>query len=797
LVWLLGIPVGGLAAAVLGVLGLLWASLPTLDGRVAVAGAAAPMEIVRDRWGVPHIQASSPTDAYFALGYAHAQDRLWQMELFRRAGQGRLAEILGEEALPADKMFRTLGLTRIARASAAAMDESTRSALDAYTAGVNAYLDTHRGSFPVEMDMLNLQPEPWSVEHSLLISRLMAWELNYARWIDILHGILADRLGVARARELYPDWPADAPVIVSPSEGRGRVTDLLPLLRQDQSYRRLTGLSSVHAGSNAWAVAGRRTASGCAILANDPHLMLTAPARWYELHVRSPGFHVYGLSIAGVPFVVVGRNERIAWGVTNAMLDDADYYREEVDSVSHPTVYKLDGAWRPVLRSTDTILVKNSLPVVLTTYATHRGPIINRLEAAAGFSASLLSMRWTGSETSQEPRAFYLINRAGSWPEFLEGLRYFNAPAQNFVYADIDGNIGYHMAGYTPLRNNRSGNLPLPGWTSRFDWSGFVPFDELPQIFNPAQGFVVTANNKIVGDQYPYYLSSYWEPEWRSRRITEALADSLPVRMEDTQRLQLDVFSTEARAIVPVILAAFPDASHESDDVKTALSYLRSWNYRLHAEDVAASVFEAFLVSATERTLRDELGEELMGLFDTLAMPPLRFMSAQLAKDSSIWFDDVTTPEPEGKNDVVRVALRDALEYLRKRLGGELKEWRWGRLHEAEFQHLFGTRGLLRSIFNVGPVGTGGSHATVNNGYFPFRRPFAHQVGASMRMVVDFSEPASILMVLPPGQSGHVYHRNYDDQLTLWTSGGYRRTSFDWDRVRTSGWDLLEVVPAP
>ncbi|HEY4613713.1 MAG TPA: penicillin acylase family protein, partial [Bacteroidota bacterium] len=448
-------------------------SFPKDDGSLALQGISSEIQIYRDEYGVPHVYAQSEEDACFAVGYLHAQDRLWQMELIRRAGTGRLAEVLGEPALKVDKMFRTIGLDDLSRTLSDKLDAQSRALLESYAQGVNAFIQSSRGRYPVEFDVLNFNPEPWKVEHTVAVSRLMAWELNHARWVDMLLGELVERFGEQKAQEIFPEWDEGAPLII-PEQLRGRrVSALLqPLLEADRTYRALLGAPAFSGGSNAWVVSGAKSVTGKPILANDPHLALTAPARWYELHISAPGLDVEGASIAGVPFVVIGHNRFIAWGVTNAMADDEDFYVEEVDSLQHPTKYRFNGQWRSMTQEVDTILVKDSDPVLLTVYKTHRGPVVNRFESSSQFSQSLISMRWTGYEISNEAKAFYLINKAANWKEFKDGLRHFAIPAQNFVYADVEGNIGYRIGGVLPVRRLKGPTLPYPGATDEYDWRG-------------------------------------------------------------------------------------------------------------------------------------------------------------------------------------------------------------------------------------------------------------------------------------------------------------------------------------
>jgi penicillin amidase len=775
---------------------LITKSYPVSSGTVNVAGMRSEVRIYRDAYGVPHIFASTEQDAYYAVGYVHAQDRLWQMELFRRAGQGRLAEVLGEPALKVDRMFRTLGLWQHAQKTLPMIDPVTRSALQAYADGVTEYIVTRKGKYPVEFDLLNYEPEPWTIEHSLLISRLMAWELNYSRWTDIVLSQLVERLGAVKASEVFPTWPEGAPLIVhNEVEERIEALGANQLLDADQAFRSLIGSSGLESGSNAWAVSGARSVTGKPILANDPHLLFAAPGRWYELHVIGPDLDVAGSSIAGVPFVVIGRNRAIAWGVTNAMLDDEDFYAEEVDSAQHPTRYRLNNAWRPLEARVDTILVKDGPPVLLTVYQTHRGPIVNRMEPSAQFSRYLLSMKWVGHEVSNEARAFYIINHAQNWKDFLEGLRHFYVPAQNFVYADTAGNIGYHIGGRIPIRRTKTATLVFPGWTDENDWKGYVPFEEMPQVFNPREGFVAAANNRIISESYPYYLSNLWEPEWRIERITEVLRSQARFSADDMQKLQLDVVSPQARELVPIIRKAYEGHEPENADVQTSLLYFKNWDFGMKADDVATTLFQAFLVRMVDNTFRDEMGPQLLALYDTLATTPLAALTKLMKKGYSPWFDNVYTQQIESRDDIIRQSLVEALSDLRTKHGGEIKEWRWGSFHQAEFPHVFSSDELLRRLFTVGPFPVGGSHSTVNKGDFPLLQGFGNWVGPSTRQVYDLSDPENDRAVTPPGQSGQVFQRHYDDQMPLWLSGAYRRRAMDKKTVEQSGYDLLILRP--
>ncbi|HOV98746.1 MAG TPA: penicillin acylase family protein [Bacteroidota bacterium] len=774
---------------------LIHRSFTSVDGSKKIVQIKSKVSIYRDSYGVPHIVASNEYDAFFAAGYVHAQDRLWQLELQRRTGLGRLSEVVGKEALPIDKMFRTLGFRQIAEKLEGELDSSTRNALQAYADGINEYISKNKGHYPIEFDILQFEPEPWTVQHSLLTSRLMAWELNYSRWVDLLCATLVERVGAKKAAEAFPYWQPKAPnILPSRSLQKSFAEEIQPFLEGERCFQKLSGFSPA-GGSNAWAVAGWKSSTQKPILANDPHLFLMIPSQWYELHLSSPTFEVAGMTLLGVPFVIAGRNRSIAWGITNGMLDDGDYYIEEPDTMPRPSRYRSANGWLPFRQREDTILVKDDPPVILTVYETERGPIINNIEPNAKYSNSLISFRWTGYEPTKEPQAFYALNKASNWKEFNEALSMFGVPAQNFVYADTAGNIGYVLGGLIPIRKVNGITFPFPGWDNSHAWQGFVPFDKNPKSLNPPEGFIITANNKIVGDEYPYYLSSHWEPPWRAQRLWRLLSSAQRCSPEAMERFQLDVYSMQAEEIVPYILHAFDSVEVSDSDVRTALEYFRNWNYDTRSEDVATTLFEVTHQHLLRNTFYDEMGDELFGLYDTLAATPLTAIEYLLEHPTSSWFDDVRTPVIEQRDDILRKSLFEAITELRSTLGGNLKEWQWGRLHTVTFRHAFGVHPILSKIFNLGPFPVGGTHATINVGYYFIGTPYGCTVGASMRQIMNLADVNDTRVILPPGQSGQLYHSHYDDQIQLWLNGIYRTRCMDIDEIESSAKSTLILEP--
>lgn len=762
------------AVVVLLLRGLLTKSFPDVDGNVIASGLQKPVKVLRDAYGVPHILAQNEHDLFFAQGYVHAQDRLWQMDLERRAALGRLSEVLGSATLKYDRLFRTAGLARIADSIEAALHPESRRILQAYADGVNSFIESHRGKYPIEFDMLNYQPEPWRVSHSLALMRLAAWELNLAWYVDLMLGELVRRLGEEKAKQVFPTYPENAPVVV-PKEWSVRNVPMaaLDLWRLEREFRAEYGFSGTHIGSNAWVVGPKRSVTGRAMLANDPHLAYTVPARWYEIHLNGGSYDVAGVSLPGAPLVVIGHTKDIAWGMTNVMADDADFFVEKQDTL-RPERYLYREQWRVFDVTVDTIVVKDSLPDIITIRSSVHGPIVNGIHPRAGEQSSPpIALRWTGQDVSDEFYALSIINRAKDWNEFLGGVRNFTVPGQNFLYADADGNIGYHAGVRLPMRSAQNPSLPVPGWTGEYDWKGFVPFEELPWLFNPPEGFIASANNKLVDNSYPYHISNLWEPPSRIERIQKMLADYGQCTPGDFKSMQMDTYSCFARDIVPFILHAYDSSAVPSPVVETALRHFRNWHFLEFRDDVTTTIFQVFMTHLLRNTFEDEMGPELYRDYIFMANIPYRVITSLLQHDNAAWFDNVTTATVETRDDIIRKSLEDALAELQSTKGPDMKSWRWGDLHTLTLKHLFGLRAPLGAVFNIGPFRMGGSGTTVNNAEYNEAHPYDVILGPSTRQIVDFGNLDAALSVLPTGNSGQVLHEHYNDQTQLFLNGEY------------------------
>ena len=771
-------------------------SFPLTTGVLNLSSLQKPVDIYRDEWGVPHIAAQTEHDLMVATGFVHAQDRLWQMELARRAGSGRLSEILDTATLKYDKLFRTLGFSRLAEKLEKNMHPDSRRLLEDYAEGVNSYIRMQKGRYPIEFDMLNIEPEPWTVQNSLLVARLMAWELNFAWWTDLMYAEIEQKVPHDKFKELLSLSGKTTTItgINAPLKDFN-ATGMLGVGRSFCEYFHLDGFSGA---SNAWAVSSAKSLSGKPILANDPHLRVTAPNWWYELHSSAPGWNVAGVSIPGSPFIIIGHNDSLAWGFTNAMIDDADFYLEHEDSVK-PYYYSYKGSLLPMDVREETIRIKSGDSVTITVRSTHHGPIINDVNTALQPEDSLhkqpVAIRWTGFEMSDEFHGFYLMNRATNIVEFEHGLKELTVPAQTAVYADAQGNIAYWTAAAVPIRSGSNAMLPLEGWTGYDEWKGFIPFEELPSEINPGRGYIVCANNILGGEEYPYYLSTLWEPPSRYQRITNLLAESEKSSTDDFKLIQQDVVSLYSKEVTPFIIEAFKGDTTVNPSITTALEYLHNWDYRCTTNDVATTIFNEFLVRLMHNTYEDEMGTTVFNNFIFYSAIPYRVTARLLAADSSFWFDNVNTPRIETKNDIIKQSFAEALDTLRYTLGDEMKNWQWGSIHQIEFAHPFGSRKPLNHVFNVGPFPDGGSATTVNKGDYKLSNPFHVFSAPSMRQIVDLANPEQAFIVNQLGQSGQPLNQHYNDQTPLWLNGDYRTVTIDWKLIQSQGWDKLELRP--
>jgi len=502
---------------------------------------------------------------------------------------------------------------------------------------------------------------------------------------------------------------------------------------------------------------------------------------WYEMILSGGGYDVRGMSVPGAPGIVAGRNGRIAWGITNLMADEADFYVERLDSATS-TTYAYDGQWRPLSSREEEIHVRGDTTVTIAVRSTHHGPIVSDVQTSLQRTRTpyTISMRWTGYELNDPIGTFLDLNRAQTWEEFNAALDGFSVPGQNLVYADVEGFVGYRSAVKLPIRSNAGGLLPLPGWERASEWKGFVPSARLPRVLNPPEGFVASANNKVVDDSYPYPIGDLWEPPARIQRIRELLAaHPEAVTVADFERWQNDRVSLLAMQLVPYMMRVCADAAFVFPEKERIVEYLRSWNFSFDRDDIPSAIYHPWLVRFLQNTFRDEMGDDLYHDYVLLVNIPLRVIARLVREENSPWFDDETTDSVESRDDVIRTSLVQAVADVRERLGDDPRMWRWGTLHTVEFRHPFGLRPPLNAIFNVGPFPAGGASTALVSGEYSFNAPYTVSVGPSYRQIFDLGDPSFARVVLPPGQSGHAFHPDYDNQAQLWLNGGYRTALSD------------------
>lgn len=750
---------------------LVVSTFPRENGAVRVAGTSGVVTIETDDHGVPTIRADDPEDALFGLGYVHARDRLWQMEFQRRAGAGRLAEALGPKLLETDRFLRTIGFRRAAETALPALSRRSRRLLEAYVRGMNQFLATSAAR-PIEFRILRVSPEPFEPVDSLVWAKMMAWDLGANAANEIRQARFAAVVGAERAAELLPPVPAEptilrdeewnAPSAVTTSSPVFRLPSAVSWSALEEAFlipERL-GFGGEAFGSNSWVLAGSRTKSGRPILANDPHLAFRAPSVWYLAQLDAPGYSAAGATLPGLPGVVIGHNGRIAWGLTSLEPDVQDLYVEKTDP-ANPSRYLFRGEWKEFETRKETVRVRGEKEHVFEVRSSVHGPIVTDVLAGAERLGAAVALRWTGldpGDTTAE--AFFRINTAGNWNEFLAGAALLRCPGQNLVYADAEGHIGYTASGAIPIRPRSNGLLPISG-VGDDEWSGLIPFARLPRVLDPPRGFIVTANNRAVSERYPYSVTADWPEPYRARRITDLLSSRERLGIADIRAIQLDRVSYQARELLPLLLdTAAGDAAS-----RDALARLASWSTEFAPDSVPASIYAAWY-TALSAMPEDELRGTPAGNVRS------RFLINAL-KTNSAWCDDIRTPMKETCADFKAASLGKAMAMLRQRLGPDPDRWHWEKLHRARFPHgVFDRVPVLNRFFSL-ETGHGGDASTVNVGAYRRDGSFRMTEGPSYRQIVDFSNLASGLSVLTTGQSGNVFDPRYRDLMPLWREGRY------------------------
>lgn len=812
---------------------------PEYEGTAEIPRLSAEVEVIRDENGIPHIYADTPEDLFRAQAYVHAQDRFWQMDFRRHVTSGRLSELFGEDQVETDAFVRTLGWTEVARAELPLISPESRRYFDAYADGVNAWLDqTDGGERGLAYTLLGLtggdaSPSRWTPVDSLSWLKAMAWDLRGNMQDEISRSLLAGSgLPVDRVEQLWPDPPADlAPPIVpdeyvsqQPPEaltGPDGAPVPLPPEAMAAVQEAADGLDAAPVtfgdgdgvGSNSWVVGGEHTESGAPLLANDPHLAPSMPSIWYQvgLHCREVGpacpFDVAGYSFAGLPGVIIGHNQDVAWGFTNLSPDVTDLYLEQVRG----TTYRVGDDWIPLEVREETIEVAGGEDVTITVRSTRHGPLLSERDddiesigAAAqvegeptpGDDGYEVALRWTALDPGRTADAIFALNQATDWDSFRSAAALFDVPSQNLVYADTQGNIGYQAPGRVPVRTTYDGRYPVPGWTGQYEWAGYIPFAAMPSVLNPDQGYVVTANQPVTSDRYPFLLTADFDPGHRAGRIDELLAQAVddgdPLDAADMSAIQMDAHSDAADILMPYLLELEAPKGYYGD----GLRLLRDWDRSMTADSAAAAYFNAVWRNLLELTFHDDLPED--------EWPDgggrwFEVMRGLLENPADPFWDDVESEGGTETRDIILVeAARDARDEMTMEQGKDASKWEWGRLHALELtEQTFGTSGigLVEWMFNRGPVEVGGGGSIVLANAWDAAEGYETVWSPSMRMIVDLDDLDASRWIDLTGISGHPFHDNYEDQTELWRDGETLPMRWSEDGIRAAGEHTFTFVP--
>ncbi|MGE5463504.1 MAG: penicillin acylase family protein [Syntrophothermus sp.] len=771
---------------------------PRYAGSLRLKGLSAPVEVLRDKWGVPHIYAGSTPDLLFAQGYIHAQERLWQMDFNRRLVAGRLSEILGSATVSLDRWMRTLTMRRVAESEVSLLDEQSRQLVDSYVAGINACIELE--ALPLEFRLLNYRPEPWTPADSLSWVKMMCWTLCVNWESEILRARLIARLGPEAAASLEPTVPPEW-VRVVPRGVDYSCIGKTALQRAAES-RPFTGPGGRQGvGSNNWVLSGSRTTTGMPILANDMHLGMGAPAVWYENHLSSDDLHVTGVSFPGLPLVIAGHNEKVAWGFTNGFPDVQDLYMEHLRKTPEGrTEYEYRGEWLEAEVRREEIRVRDAEPVIEEVVLTRHGPIINSLIEGEGMELPL-AMRWTALDPANALPALHGMNRAESCEAFREAVRGWYWPTQNMVYADRQGNIGYSFPGHIPIRARGNGAVPVPGWTGEYEWTGYIPYEELPHMFNPAPGYIASANNRVVDEGYPYWVSLDYCTSGRARRIVELIEEKGTLSLEDIRQMHMDQVSILARETMMRALEGIDPADPE---LLPVFQMFQGWDGHISAGSPQAAVYEIFYRLMIRDITTPKLGE-LAPRYAGKGPTPLLYEGSLFGDHSREWLltvlSDPHSPWWEGDGELGRVelirrTLKEAVAMLRESCGPAMQDWSWGKIHQLVFAHPLGSVKPLDRVFNRGPYPIGGDGDTIWASMIGSVDLQGRDIiGPPFRFIADLSDWNRSQGILVPGQSGHPASRHYDDNIAGWFKGEYHPMLFDREQVMTQITDRLVMEP--
>ena len=768
-----------------------------------------PVTVEEDRWGIPHIRARSEADAAFVLGLLHAEERLWQMDVNRRAGMGRLSEFFGTRTLQTDRFLRTVGFQEAAESALAALPYSERSLLEAYAAGVNSHI-AEGTDLPPEYRILGVKPEPWTPLHSMLWTKSMSWLLSASARTDAFFGQLRDSHGTEKAHWIVPDYPGKGPRVLPPDqmlELRGKTSGSsptpsspepeqstpppgptpsgashtlpttpppLPLHEGVATLLQLLG-AGPDVGSNNWVIDGTRTATGAPILSNDPHLGVQVPSIWYLAEIEAPGYHVIGATMPGIPGVAIGHNEDIAWGVTNLGADVMDLFLEREDPDHPGHVLRPGGREQLTVRQHEIKVRGRKKSVALEVRLSSNGPLVS--EFFPGFSDAV-ALRWTALEAEDNTLgAFLAIGRASNWDEFLAGLRLFVVPSQNFVYADRKGHIGWKAPGLIPKRRGFDGKAPARAWLGE-QWDGFIPFEELPEAFDPVQGWIASANNHPVPDDYPHNLGTRFSQPYRAARIVDLLEQGAGRSTAGHRAMQLDTVSLQVDELLPLVLSLQPEGSME----QLGLELLRSWDGDHSIDSGAAALYNAWMVEAAALLTDGRFGSDQQSRVRGLNGTFLQIALTGPGQELCLREKQGKQPAITSCDQLALIALQRATRRLKSLLGRDLTTWTWGAIHQLHYHHRLGITPHLRKKLDTKRPSAGGPH-TVNVGSYTQSKPFTQVWFPSYRQVIDLSDWSKSGWIHSPGQSGVPWRAHYRDLVDPFMEGELLPMSFGREQV--------------
>ena len=844
----------GSAAGAWAFTNALHASYPQTSGTLKIAGLSAPVAVQRDANGIPQIYAQTSADLFLAEGYVQAQDRFWQMDVDRHVTSGTLSSLLGSSALSTDEFVRTLGWRTVAEQSYAQLKPDTKAYLQAYSQGVNDYIAAHPGgsSLSIEYTVIgaplfgtvsNYKPAKWTPVDSVAWIEAMAWDLRANVDNEIARSLLTQTLSVDQIEQLYPSYPysthstivTQGALVGSTYEQNAKASAALPTAAQQKLSQLSQLLSQIPSvlgpadpagsgvGSNSWVISGSLTATGKPLLANDPHLAPSLPSVWYQvgLHCVATGpqcrYDVAGYSFPGMPGVIIGHNANISWGFTNEGADVSDLYLEKIDGED----YLYNGKEYPLTEHTETIDVAGQQPVTITVRSTRHGPLISDVSAtdklvgkqapaarsgdpAQGAAPGIqygVALQWTALQVNSTMDALFELDRSANWTDFRAAAADFSVPAQNLVYADTQGNIGYQAPGRIPIRKSGDGRWPVPGWTDQYDWTGYIPFSALPNEYNPSQGYIVTANNAVVDPTYPYLLTTDWDYGYRSQRITQDIqrltANGRKVSVSDMASIQNDSYNPEAALLVPYLLKLKTDAF-----TQPAQNLLKNWDYTQPATSGAAAYYNAVWSEMLKMTFQTKLptGVDLSTLGFDGGDRWFAVIQSIIDQPDSQWWDNPKTTQRETRDTILTAALKKARLDLTAQLGKDVSKWTWGRLHTlTPTERTLGTDGpgIVKWLLN-GPAEplAGGSALVDATSWDLSAGNYKVTVAPSMRMIVDLANLDNSRWINQTGESGHVDDPNYLDQAPLWAAGETLPWAYSAAKIKAATTATLTLEPA-